>query len=89
MWYSHEYLAKNNKEIIYPLNKDLTSSHYIGLPLLNYIKEYNLKYNKDTEYFIQTSIKNKNMNILNFIKKYFYDKELFAKYQIQTLEKLI
>lgn len=87
MWYSHEYLAKNNKEINYPLNKDLTSSHYIGLPLLQYIVEYNSKHNKNVNYFITKLIKNNKMNLHDFIKNNLYDKELFKKYEISLLKK--
>lgn len=88
-WYSLEYEAKHNKGRAYPLHKDLTGPHYIGLPLIFYFKDYKNKNNLNNKQLFKLILNSNKQNILEFIKNQTYDKNLFNKYHLEKLKELI
>ena len=86
---TNEFLAKHKKGTIYPLSKEYTSTHYIGLPIVFYIKNYKIKHNIKTKYIINKMLKTKEKNIYKFIKKELYDKDLYNKYYLKKIKDLI
>lgn len=81
-YYSLEYIAKNNKNKEYPFTKDYIDNHYIGLPIVSYIKENNIK----TKDFINKIKKSKEEDTYSFLKSHYYNLNLWKKYHLNFIK---
>lgn len=81
-YFSLEYEAINNIEKKYPFHKDYIDNHYIGLPIILFLKESSIS----TDSFIQKILSSKEKTPYLFFKKNYYSSLLWSKYNIEFIK---
>lgn len=81
-YFSLEFEAINNIEKKYPFKKDFIDNHYIGLPIISYLKESNIL----TDSFINKLLSSKEKTPYLFFKKNYYNSQLWNKYNLEFIK---